>query len=67
MKLHERDKERGRLLDEIERKLKILKEHLHRKMAAPYDDGSTSNMVNAETDVLPEINGLIRDLSDRPT
>jgi hypothetical protein len=26
-----------------------------RKMAAPYGDGSKSNMVNAETDVLPRL------------
>jgi hypothetical protein len=30
-----------------------------RKMAAPYGDGSRSNMVNAETDVLPRINDIL--------
>lgn len=28
---------------------------IHRKMVAPYPDGSRSNMINAETDVLPRL------------
>lgn len=34
-----------------------------RKMAAPYGDGSRSNMVNAETDVLPRISDLLDTLA----
>lgn len=30
-----------------------------RKMASPYGDGSRSNMVNAETDVLPRLNDIL--------
>ena len=32
-----------------------LRSAILRKMAAPYGDGSKSNMVNAETDVLPRL------------
>ena len=32
-----------------------LRSAILRKMAAPYGDGSRSNMVNAETDVLPRL------------
>jgi hypothetical protein len=32
-----------------------LRASILRKMAAPYGDGSRSNMVNAETDVLPRL------------
>ena len=34
-----------------------------RKMAAPYGDGSKSNMVNAETDVLPRLNAILDTLA----
>jgi hypothetical protein len=34
-----------------------------RKMAAPYGDGSRSNMVNAETDVLPRLADIIETLA----
>lgn len=34
-----------------------------RKMAAPYGDGSRSNMVNAETDVLPRLNAILDTLA----
>lgn len=30
-----------------------------RKIAAPYGDGSKSNMVNAETDVLPRLTAIL--------
>ena len=40
--------------------------HLRRaiinKMNSPYGDGSKSNMVNAETDVLPRLNELLTTL-----
>jgi hypothetical protein len=34
-----------------------------RKIAAPYGDGSKSNMVNAETDVLPRLNAILDTLA----
>jgi hypothetical protein len=43
--------------------LKYLRSAILRKMAAPYGDGSRSNMVNAETDVLPRINDILDTLA----
>ena len=39
--------------------LKYLRSAILRKMAAPYGDGSRSNMINAETDVLPRLNDIL--------
>jgi hypothetical protein len=36
-----------------------LRASILRKMAAPYGDGSRSNMVNAETDVLPRLTAIL--------
>jgi len=44
--------------------LQDLRANLLRKIAAPYGDGSHSNMVNVETDVIPQIESLISTLSD---
>jgi len=33
-----------------------------RKIASPYGDGSRSNMVNAETDILPRLEEILRNL-----
>lgn len=41
-----------------------LRARVLRKMAAPYGDGTRSNMVNAETDVLPIIERIVSDLAD---
>ncbi len=43
--------------------LKYLRSAILRKMAAPYGDGSRSNMVNAETDVLPRLADIIETLA----
>ena len=40
-----------------------LRSAILRKMAAPYGDGSKSNMVNAETDVLPRLNAILDTLA----
>jgi hypothetical protein len=40
-----------------------LRSSILRKMAAPYSDGSRSNMVNAETDVLPRLADIIETLA----
>tara|TARA_B100001778_G_scaffold334952_2_gene349475 strand:- start:8073 stop:8273 length:201 start_codon:yes stop_codon:yes gene_type:complete len=66
MRLHERDKARGELLNSLEEKVRDMKRDIERKMAQPYGDGSTSNMVNATTDVIPRLEDLIKDLADRP-
>jgi hypothetical protein len=63
MKLHE---QRERLIDGIlgaSTDLKYLRSAILRKMAAPYGDGSRSNMVNAETDVLPRLADIIETLA----
>jgi hypothetical protein len=63
MKLHE---QRERLIDGIlgaSTDLKYLRSSILRKMAAPYGDGSRSNMVNAETDVLPRLADIIETLA----
>jgi hypothetical protein len=59
MKLHQ---QRERLIDGIlgaSTDLKYLRSSILRKMAAPYGDGSRSNMVNAETDVLPRLASIL--------
>lgn len=37
---------------------------LHRKMRAPFPDGTVSNQVNAETDVLPTLGDMHRRLEE---
>jgi len=64
MKLHE---QRARLIDGIigaSTDLKYLRSAILRKMAAPYGDGLRSNMVNAETDVLPRLADIIKTLAE---
>lgn len=63
MRLNE---QRNRLIDGIvdaSTDLKYLRSAILRKMAAPYGDGSRSNMVNAETDVLPRLNDILDTLA----
>ena len=36
---------------------------INKKMSMPYGDGSRSNMVNAETDVLPALHSILNDVS----
>jgi len=63
MKLHQ---QRERLIDGIvdaSTDLKYFRSAILRKMAAPYGDGSRSNMVNAETDVLPRLNDILNTLA----
>jgi hypothetical protein len=55
MRLNE---QRNRLIDGIvdaSTDLKYMRSAILRKIASPYGDGSKSNMVNAETDVLPRL------------
>jgi len=63
MRLNE---QRDRLIDGIvdaSTDLKYMRSAILRKMAAPYGDGSRSNMVNAETDVLPRLNDILNTLA----
>ena len=66
MRLHERDKARGELLNTLEEQIRDMKRSIERKMAQPYGDGSTSNMVNATTDVIPRLEDMLKELIDRP-
>jgi hypothetical protein len=43
--------------------LNYLRSAILRKIAAPYGDGSKSNMVNVETDVLPRLNAILDTLA----
>jgi hypothetical protein len=63
MRLNE---QRERLIDGIlgaSTDLKYMRSAILRKIAAPYGDGSRSNMVNAETDVLPRLADIIETLA----
>jgi len=63
MRLNE---QRTRLIDGIvdaSTDLKYFRSAILRKMASPYGDGSRSNMVNAETDVLPRLNDILDTLA----
>jgi hypothetical protein len=63
MKLYEqRNTLRNGILD-ASIDLKYMRSAILRKMAAPYGDGSRSNMVNAETDVLPRLADIIETLA----
>ena len=39
--------------------LRDLQRRLHRKTTSPYGDGTYSNMVNVDTDVLPALRAVI--------
>jgi hypothetical protein len=59
MRLNE---QRDTLVEAIEdagQDLVSLRAAILRKMAAPYGDGSRSNMINAETDVLPRLTAIL--------
>ena len=63
MRLNE---QRNRLIDGVvdaSTDLKYMRSAILRKMAAPYGDGSKSNMVNAATDVLPRLNDILDTLA----
>ncbi len=60
MRLHEQNKERAKVLADIEAELRDFRASVLRKIAAQYPDGSRDNLINAETDVLPRIEWLLR-------
>jgi len=64
MKLTE---QRDQMIEGIENarmSLQCMQSAILRKMASPYGDGSKSNMVNAETDVLPKLSAILEMLRD---
>jgi hypothetical protein len=62
MKLHEQREVLTAAVYDARRDLQAMHDSVRRKVAAPYGDGSKSNMVNAETDVLPRLMEIIRSL-----
>lgn len=59
MKINEqRDTMRQALID-IRNELTTLTGAIDRKTRSPYPDGTTSNLVNSSTDVLPQVNDCI--------
>ena len=64
MKLNEQRKVLVEAVECASIDLKYMRSAILRKIAAPYGDGSRSNMVNAETDVLPRINDILTTLQN---
>ena len=64
MKIHEQVEEMRSLLADIVEELTLFRCSVIRKCAARYPDGSTSTMVNADTDVLPRLEQLRQSVWD---
>lgn len=64
MKLHEQRDGLKTALDVTENRIHGLVASINRKMSMPYGDGERSNMVNAETDVLPELRSILDSLRE---
>lgn len=62
MRLHEQRDRLEKNTNDAVLKILWLRENINRKIAAPYGDGSRSNMVNAETDILPQIEEILSTL-----
>lgn len=62
MKLHTQRDTLFAGLTEIHAEVRDLIISIDRKMAAPYGDGTRSNMVNASTDVLPRLYEMRREI-----
>lgn len=64
MRLHEQRDTLRTAVTDARVELGELISSIRRKMAAPYGDGSRSNMVNAETDILPRLRAIEDALGD---
>ena len=60
MKLHEQRDTLSMTLTEIRSEIRAMICSVDRKIRDPYGDGSRSNQVNAETDVLPRLYEMCR-------
>jgi len=60
MKLHTQRDTLSATLTEIRSELRAMICSVDRKIRAPYGDGTRSNSVNAETDVLPRLYEMCR-------
>jgi hypothetical protein len=66
MRLHEQASKRAEVIESVKNRLNNMRIALDRKVRAPYGDGSTSDQVNANTDVFPEIEECLRLLNEAP-
>lgn len=64
MRLHERRNELEQLTREIQADIDELIAHISRKISRPYGDGTTSNLVNVNSDVLPRLRSIRIRLAD---
>jgi hypothetical protein len=67
MKIHEQRNAFRSATKQTADNIRSLIASLQRKMSQPYGDGERSNMVNAETDVIPALWGMLHDLEDAGT
>lgn len=58
MKLHTQRDLLAATLADVDALAGMAQLNISRKIAAPYGDGSHSNMVNAETDILPHLTAM---------
>lgn len=61
-----RNKVNRQVIADAYRQLGEMREDIRRKVAAPHGDGSRCNLVNAETDVLPRLEGIMAELLRSP-
>jgi hypothetical protein len=62
MKLHEQRNEYLNALRAVYDEVHAARCSILRKIASPYGDGSRSNMINAETDILPRLEWILQNL-----
>jgi hypothetical protein len=58
MRVHEKRDELQQVVNEIHDSIELLMVLINRKIASPYGDGSRSDLVNALTDVLPQLRDM---------
>lgn len=64
MKIHEQNDELKNCLADVVEAITLMRCAVIRKCSMPYGDGSRSNMVNADTDVLPKLERMRNDIWD---
>lgn len=62
MRIHEQRRELLAGVGEVESMIDALRKSVLRKMARPYPDGSRSDLVNASSDVLPQLRDILQRL-----
>lgn len=64
MKLHEQRNQLAAAAEHAAQTISGMRGSIERKLMAPYPDGSRSDMINANTDILPLLAQIERDLTD---